>query len=205
MTALEKLTWLESWYNENKADLQGQPALVKAIKANTMVQRIIESLYFQLFNKPLNGCGSCLADGLATLLHYSRKNIKAIMNCRFKLKAGVLLADPFNALPMVTSGNLTDELAIAYLKANPARISMFSEVPNDLDELLKDDGGIIDETKNVNDAGSNANNEGENAVDEAMKNQENGEVPTEGENAVDTAQEAVEGNDVNKGKTSKKQ
>lgn len=202
MNRLEKLIWLESWYNENKADLQGQPALVKAIKANSQVQSIIESLYFQLFNRPLNGCGSCLADGLAVLLHYSKKNINSIMNCRFKLKAGVLLADPFNRLPMVTSGNLTDELAIAYIKKNPARKSLFEELPDDLDELLSD-AAQESNSNDAEEAGISDQVEAEKAESPAEETTEQGEGSPEVENAADAEEQAEEESKGTKGKTQK--
>ena len=136
MNDLERLIWLKNWYLDRKAELQSQPSIIKAIKGDAKVERAITDLYFRLFNRPLRGCGSCLADALTELLYYSKRNMESIIECRFKLKAGVLLADSRNILPMATSGNLTDEIAIAYIADNPARKNLFSVLPSDIDDLV---------------------------------------------------------------------
>ena len=70
------------------------------------------------------------------------------MNCKFKLKSGVLLIDATGRLPEATAANLTDEIAIAYLRDNIKRADMFEELPNNLEELLAEeekaesDGGV---------------------------------------------------------------
>lgn len=139
MTKAETLQWLKQWYDTNKARLQSQAEIVSAIKADYEVEKKIHDLYFALFNKALGGCGNCLADALAELLHYSRKDMEKISNCRFKLRAGGLLIDSKSVLPVATNANLTDELAIAYLQDNIERKSMFEVLPDNLEELLKAD------------------------------------------------------------------
>ena len=70
------------------------------------------------------------------------------MNCKFKLKSGVLLIDATGRLPEATAANLTDEIAIAYLRDNIKRADMFEELPENLEELLakeeksEGDGGV---------------------------------------------------------------
>ena len=70
------------------------------------------------------------------------------MNCKFKLKSGALLIDATGRLPEATAANLTDEIAIAYLRDNIKRADMFEELPDNLEELLadeektEDDGGV---------------------------------------------------------------
>ena len=61
------------------------------------------------------------------------------MNCKFKLKSGVLLIDATGRLPEATAANLTDEIAIAYLRDNIKRADMFEELPDDLEELLAEE------------------------------------------------------------------
>lgn len=136
MTIAEQHTWLKKWYLDHKAELQTQPAMVKAIKADSKVEAIIRDLYLVLFTKTLGGCGSCLADAMVQLYHYPEDRIKAIMECKFKLKSGAVLMDASNKLPNVTNANLTDDLAIAYLRDNRLRECMFTQVPDNLDELL---------------------------------------------------------------------
>lgn len=134
MTTIEAYKWLMEWYNERKADLQSQPALVAAIKADARVENTVRVLYQQLFTKILSGCGSCLADGFAEIRHVTEDQINAIMECKFKLKDGVVLFS--NKLRPATNANLTDELAIAYIRENNARVAMFVTLPDNLDELL---------------------------------------------------------------------
>lgn len=136
MERVQALIELKQWYDDRKATLQSQPSIVKAIKADPSIESTIRTLYFGLFNKSLGGCGSCLADALAILIHYSNKEMKKIIDCKFKLKPGVLLADSHLVLPHATSANLTDEIAIAYLRDNPARASLFNELPDNWQELI---------------------------------------------------------------------
>lgn len=137
MNKLETLIWLKTWYDERKAGLQTQPALIRAIKNEPIVEQRLTKLYFELFNKTLGGCGSCLADAMAEIYLYSRKNVENIMKCNFVLKSGVLLADPKNKLPMATAANLTDEIAVAYLVDNVARKNLFEKMPDNVDEIIK--------------------------------------------------------------------
>ena len=103
---------------------------------------------------------------------------------------------------MVTSGNLTDELAIAYINENPARKSMFEELPDDLDELLSDAA----QESNSNDAeesGISDQAEVENAESPAEETTEQGEGSPEVENAADAEEQAEEESKGTKGKTQK--
>ena len=136
MNRLERLQWLIAWFNQRRSELQTQPAMVAAIKADPEVENTLRDIYFALFNRPLSGCSSCLADALIEVL-YSQKRMEQIVKCNFKLKQGVLLQDSKGVLPMATVANLTDEIAIAYLRDNRKRIDMFEEGPENLDELLK--------------------------------------------------------------------
>lgn len=135
MTRYERLIWLKEWYNDHRGELQTQPSMVAAIRANREVKHAIYDLYFALKNKTLGGCGSCEADALIFLLSKKTEdNMKKITECRFKLKQGVLLTDTHGNLPDATCANLTDEVAIAYLKDNPARARFFAEIPEDLND-----------------------------------------------------------------------
>ena len=44
----------------------------------------------------------------------------------------------FGSGQLVSNANLTDELAIEFLRVNPNRISMFSAYPENLEELLSE-------------------------------------------------------------------
>ena len=136
MDSYEKLTWLKQWYEDNKAELNSDSALISAIKKNSLVESIIRNLYHSLFNKTLGGCGNCLADAMAVLYHFSNNKMKEIMECKYKLRNGVLLSDPNCVLPNVTSANITNDLAEAYLRDNPAREKMFDTLPDDWEERV---------------------------------------------------------------------
>lgn len=135
MTLQEKYQGLKQWYNDHRSELQSQPAMVTAVKENHVIRNYIYDLWFALFNKPLGGCSQCFADALIYLLHKStEEKMKNITNCRFKLKPGVLLSDVKHRLPDATTANLTDDLAIAYLKDNPRRAQFFDTIPEGWDK-----------------------------------------------------------------------
>ncbi|MBR1534530.1 MAG: hypothetical protein IJ639_09195 [Ruminococcus sp.] len=135
MNRLQKFYKLQEWFNARRSELNSQPAMVSAIRADHEIEAIICDLYFSLYNKTLGGCGSCLADALIVILH-EEERMKEIANCHFKLKTGVLLQDSKGKLPMVTVANITDDLAIAYLRDNIARKRFFAEMPEDVDVLI---------------------------------------------------------------------
>lgn len=136
MNRLEKLQAVKAWFNDHRSELQTQPAMVDALRKDRTMENYVRDIYFAIHNKPLSGCSSCLADGLLEVI-FSEDRMKEIVKCRFKLKNGVLLQDSKGVLPMATVANLTDEIAVAYLRDNIKRKDLFEEVPDNLDELLK--------------------------------------------------------------------
>lgn len=136
MNRLEKLQAVKAWFNDHRSELQTQPAMVDALRKDRTMENYVRDIYFAIHNKPLSGCSSCLADALLEVI-FSEDRMKEIVKCRFKLKSGVLLQDSKGKLPMATVANLTDEIAVAYLRDNIKRKDLFEEVPDNLDELLK--------------------------------------------------------------------
>ena len=184
MNRLQKFYKLQEWFNARRSELNSQPAMVSAIRADHEIEAIICDLYFSLYNKTLGGCGSCLADALIVILH-EEERMKEIANCHFKLKTGVLLQDSKGKLPMVTVANITDDLAIAYLRDNIARKRFFAEMPEDVDVLIAGKA-IIKENptpkpeENPTDTPENPaqgeqKTEGEQVPTDGAKAQENGE------------------------------
>jgi hypothetical protein len=186
MNIQEKYQWLKSWYNENKARLQSQPALVAAIKADNNVENMVRVLYRQLFIKTLSGCGSCLADGFAEIMAVKESKIIAIMERHFELKDGELLISP--KLQPATNANLTDALAIAYLKDNPKRKSMFAVMPKNVDELI----GIKSAPADAAPADANP------APAESTSAPADTEQPQDGEKAPEGEKIALTEEDINK-------
>jgi len=107
--------------------------------------------------------------------------MKDITNCHFKLKTGVLLQDSKGLLPMATVANLTDEIAIAYLRDNRKRINLFVEVPEDLEELLATEPAPANATGDENANQGDANKEDEQSATDAKKALENGQNDGQGE------------------------
>ena len=148
MSIIEKYDAIISWINLNRSGFKTQTEVIEAIRKCSRIEGYIRELSLILFQHTLGTCGNCLADALIAIRKYPRAKLEQIMNCKFKLKSGVLLIDATGRLPEATAANLTDEIAIAYLRDNIKRADMFEELPDNLEELLAEekkaegDGGV---------------------------------------------------------------
>ena len=148
MSIIDKYDAIISWINLNRSGFNTQTEVIEAIRKNSRIEGYIRELSLILFQHTLGTCGNCLADALIAIRKYPRAKLEQIMNCKFKLKSGVLLIDATGRLPEATAANLTDEIAIAYLRDNIKRADMFEELPDSLEELLAEkekaegDGGV---------------------------------------------------------------
>lgn len=141
MSIIDKYDAIISWINLNRSGFKTQTEVIEAIRKNSRIEGYIRELSLILFQHTLGTCGNCLADALIAIRKYPREKIQQIMNCKFKLKSGVLLIDATGRLPEATAANLTDEIAIAYLRDNIKRADMFEEMPDNLEELLAEEEG----------------------------------------------------------------
>ena len=139
MSIIEKYDAIISWINLNRSGFKTQTEVIEAIRKCSRIEGYIRELSLILFQHTLGTCGNCLADALIAIRKYPREKLQQIMNCKFKLKSGVLLIDATGRLPEATAANLTDEIAIAYLSDNIKRADMFEELPDNLEELLAED------------------------------------------------------------------
>ena len=139
MSIIEKYDAIIEWINLNRSGFKTQTEVIEAIRKNSRIEGYIRELSLILFQHTLGTCGNCLADALIAIRKYPRAKLQQIMNCKFKLKSGVLLIDATGRLPEATAANLTDEIAIAYLRDNIKRADMFEELPDNLEELLAED------------------------------------------------------------------
>lgn len=167
MSIVDKYDAIISWINLNRSGFKTQTEVIEAIRKNSHIEGYIRELSLILFQHTLGTCGNCLADALIAIRKYPREKLQQIMNCKFKLKSGVLLIDATGRLPEATAANLTDEIAIAYLRDNIKRTDMFEELPENLEEILAEeekaegDGGVSngsDKTKVEDGKGSEENN-----------------------------------------------
>ena len=182
MSIIDKYDAIISWINLNRSGFKTQTEVIEAIRKNSRIEGYIRELSLILFQHTLGTCGNCLADALIAIRKYPREKLQQIMNCKFKLKSGALLIDATGRLPEATAANLTDEIAIAYLRDNINRSDMFEELPENLEELLAEeekaegDGGVSngsdkpkDEEDKSSEDGKNANADGNLADEENEK------------------------------------
>ena len=141
MSIIEKYDAIIEWINLNRSGFKTQTEVIEAIRKNSRIEGYIRELSLILFQHTLGTCGNCLADAMIAIRKYPREKLQQIMNCKFKLKSGALLIDATGRLPEATAANLTDEIAIAYLRDNIKRADMFEELPDNLEELLAEEKG----------------------------------------------------------------
>lgn len=142
MSIVDKYDAIISWINLNRSGFKTQTEVIEAIRKNSRIEGYIRELSLILFQHTLGTCGNCLADALIAIRKHPREKLQQIMNCKFKLKSGVLLIDATGRLPEATAANLTDEIAIAYLRDNIKRADMFEEMPENIEELLAEEGKV---------------------------------------------------------------
>ena len=178
MSIIDKYDSIIEWINLNRSGFKTQTEVIEAIRKCSRIEGYIRELSLILFQHTLGTCGNCLADAMIAIRKYPREKLQQIMNCKFKLKSGVLLIDATGRLPEATAANLTDEIAIAYLRDNIKRADMFEELPENLEELLAKeekaecDGGVSngsDETKGEKVKSSEEGKHEENEKDKPKK------------------------------------
>lgn len=173
MSIIDKYDAIISWINLNRSGFNTQTEVIEAIRKCSRIEGYIRELSLILYQRTLGTCGNCLADALIAIRKYPRAKLQQIMICKFKLKSGALLIDATGRLPEATAANLTDEIAIAYLRDNIKRSDMFEELPENIEELLAEeekaegDGGVsngsdkskVEDGKSIED-GKTANADG---------------------------------------------
>lgn len=186
MSIIEKYDAIIEWINLNRSGFKTQTEVIEAIRKNSRIEGYIRELSLILFQHTLGTCGNCLADALIAIRKYPRAKLEQIMNCKFKLKSGVLLIDATGRLPEATAANLTDEIAIAYLRDNIKRADMFEELPENLEELLSEgekaegDGGVSNGSESGQGEKGKGSEEGKQA-DEESKNADGNPAAEENE------------------------
>lgn len=124
-TKWEAYGQLRQWHSEViKSGVPPASALRKSPKA----RELVNMLHIALFNKSAGVCINCQTEALEAIMSVSEDKMRAIMECRFRLRGGVLLVGG-GGLPNATNGNLTDDLALAFLSRYPKRITLFEKYP----------------------------------------------------------------------------
>ncbi len=107
-------------------------------KTDSDFRAATESLYRQGYREELNkSCSECWVDAYVLLMKAEPERFKKEENRAFELRAGALLLDikGGDSTKMCTRVNLTDELALFHLKAEPRNIEYFSKYPDNWKEL----------------------------------------------------------------------
>ena len=90
--------------------------------------------YHKVFGEVCTGCPAKIAGYISRL---KKTNNYIIMKkpSNFKLKKGTIIPIPGTS-KVYSNANLTDKVALEFLKENPNRKELFIEVPENLDELF---------------------------------------------------------------------
>lgn len=105
---------------------------------SSLDKKFIQQNYELVTFKEFKGtnCGRCYEDAFIEMyVIFQKYGVRDMSN--FKLKKGVVLRSA-NFEESVTNDNITDDLAIKWLKDNPNRRSFFETVPSNLEDLLSD-------------------------------------------------------------------
>lgn len=100
-------------------------------------------LYPMIFGEVCTGCPSKIAGYILKLKSLNIEKMQEKIKSKFKLSTGVVIPI-FGTSKAYTNENITDEIAIELLKQNPNRRSLFSTVPNNLEELLSEEKPFIE-------------------------------------------------------------
>lgn len=93
-------------------------------------QETIERLYCEVLGKPMREC-RCpdkWHDAVLEIISYIRKHGKMKEKSNYKLRAGVILQIAGSS-EVYTNDNLTDDVAIAFLKEHPNAVQRFETIP----------------------------------------------------------------------------
>lgn len=95
-----------------------------------------ERIYYSIYRKRLNrSCGDCWLDAYILIMRGDRERQKKMINKRYDLRAGAVLVDPHgDRAKMITTHNITDELAVYHLRTHPSCVRLFSVLPDNWEE-----------------------------------------------------------------------
>lgn len=103
--------------------------LLSFIKNNPQFKHDIEEVYYQIKHRKLHGCSNCVADAFIELCTLKENEIKEHMECRFRLRAGVLIMNE-DGRKNISNYNITDAGAIEALATDKTKIELFEKYPD---------------------------------------------------------------------------
>ncbi|GLB53055.1 hypothetical protein NBRC110019_20950 [Neptunitalea chrysea] len=101
--------------------------------------KLVFDTYYQLFGEVCTGCPVKVAGYIRRIKNYTKEETmtEETHTTNFVLKDRSIIVKP-GSNEAYSNANLTDEVAIAFLKKNPNRKVLFSKLPKDIETLLKD-------------------------------------------------------------------
>ncbi|GLB47754.1 hypothetical protein [Neptunitalea lumnitzerae] len=101
--------------------------------------KLVFETYQSLFGEVCTNCPAKISGYIKRIKKHGRKNagIGQTLTCSFLLKERSIIMKP-GSNEVYSNANLTDEVAIAFLRKNPNRKVLFSKLPNHLETLLKE-------------------------------------------------------------------
>lgn len=110
--------------------------------------KIVFTTYQKLFGEVCTGCPTKIAGYINRIKKFQKTDIMSQEKSNFTLSGKSVILVPGTS-KVYSNANLTDEVAIAFIRKNANRRALFSKVPSNLSELLE--GGSEDGVKTLND------------------------------------------------------
>jgi len=103
--------------------------------------KIVFKTHYEVFGEVCSGCPTKIAGYIKKLKNFKISELMKKTESNFQLKKGklIIFSGQSNGY---SNANLTDEVAIKFLKGKPNRKALFAKLPENVDELIN-----VDETK----------------------------------------------------------
>lgn len=99
--------------------------------------RHIFELHYKIFGETCSNCPGKITGYIQKLKNFNTKIKMEIIKSEFQLNEGVIIPVAGTS-DAYSNHNLTDELAIQLLAQNPNRKSLFSKLPENVDQLIEE-------------------------------------------------------------------
>jgi hypothetical protein len=112
---------------------------IQETPADELVKKHLDKVfkaYHSQFGEVCTGCPTKIAGYINRLKKLQKSNIMEKDKREFRLKEGAVIMVPGTS-EVYSNGNLTDEVAIRFIKKNPNRKQLFAKLPSNVDKLLE--------------------------------------------------------------------
>lgn len=126
---------------------------IKDTPSDELVQyhlKVVFRTYQATFGEVCTGCATKISGYIKRLKTVDIKKVMEKTKSNFTLKTGKLIVFKGQSKGY-SNANLTDEVAIKFLKGNENRKALFAKLPENIDALLSDDADEAGATKSLKD------------------------------------------------------